>query len=42
MVVWRLVLGVLRLHPGKGEGYTELEGVEDDDALLVPIVPSGA
>ena len=31
-----------RRHPGKGEGYTELEGVEDDDALLVPIVPSGA
>ena len=31
-----------RRHPGKGEGYTELEGVEDDDALLVPIVPCGA
>ena len=31
-----------RRHPGKGEGYMELEDDEDDDALLVPIVPSGA
>ena len=31
-----------RRHPGKGEGYTELEDVEDYDALLVPIVLSGA